>query len=109
MGKKPDGSLGDFSVAVSFPSHHKTDTIGMGISPSGKFIASCNDKTELNIWNLKGDILDKIDTVHNLTYCCQVSPCGKFVATSGFTSDVKVTRRVTVMLSLTSPSVRCGR
>ena len=62
----------------------------MGISPSGKFIASCNDKTELIIWNLKGDILDKIDTVHNLTYCCQVSPCGKFVATSGFTSDVKV-------------------
>jgi len=90
MGKKPDGSLGDFSVAVSFPAHHKTDTIGMGISPSGKFIASCNDKTELIIWNLKGDILDKIDTVHNLTYCCQVSPCGKFVATSGFTSDVKV-------------------
>ena len=60
MGKKPDGSLGDFSVAVSFPAHHKTDTIGMGISPSGKFIASCNDKTELIIWNLKGDILEKI-------------------------------------------------
>jgi len=90
MGKKPDGSLGDFSVAVSFPAQHKTDTVGMGISPSGKFIASCNDKTELIIWNLKGDILDKLDTVHNLTYCCQVSPCGKFVATSGFTSDVKV-------------------
>ena len=60
MGKKPDGSLGDFSVAVSFPAHHKTDTIGMGISPSGKFIASCNDKTELIIWSLKGDILEKI-------------------------------------------------
>ena len=30
------------------------------------------------------------DTVHNLTYCCQVSPCGRFVATSGFTSDVKI-------------------
>lgn len=30
------------------------------------------------------------DTVHNLTYCCKVSPCGRFVATSGFTPDVKV-------------------
>ena len=30
------------------------------------------------------------DTVHNLTYCCRVSPCGRFVATSGFTPDVKV-------------------
>jgi len=89
MGKKPDGSLGDFSVAVSFPPAHKTDTVGMGISSSGRFIASCSDKTDLIIWNLKGEILDKIDTVHNLTYCCQVSPCGRFVATSGFTSDVK--------------------
>ena len=89
MGKKPDGSLGEFSVAVSFPPTHKTDTIGMGISSSGRFLASCSDKTELIIWNLKGDILDKIDTVHNLTYCCKVSPCGRFVATSGFTSDVK--------------------
>ena len=64
MGKKPDGSLGEFSVAVSFPAIHKTDTVGMGISPSGKFIASCNDKTELIIWNLKGDILEKIGQSH---------------------------------------------
>jgi len=90
MGKKPDGSLGDFSVAVSFPPEHKTDTVGMGISPSGRFLASCSDKTELIVWSLRGEILDKIDTVHNLTYCCQVSPCGRFVATSGFTSDVKI-------------------
>jgi len=90
MGKKPDGSLGDFSVAVSFPAEHKTDTVGMGISPSGRFLASCSDKTDLIVWSLRGEILDKIDTVHNLTYCCQVSPCGRFVATSGFTSDVKI-------------------
>jgi len=90
MGKKADGSMGDFSVAVTFPEAHKTDCVGMGISSNGKFVASCSDKTDLIIWNLKGDILDKIDTVHNLTYCCQVSPCGKFVATSGFTSDVKI-------------------
>jgi len=90
MGKKLDGSLGDFSVAVSFPAEHETDTVGMGISPSGRFLASCSDKTDLIVWSLRGEILDKIDTVHNLTYCCQVSPCGRFVATSGFTSDVKI-------------------
>merc|ERR1712142_106395 len=90
MGKKPDGSLGDFSVAVTFPAKHQTDIIGMGISATGKFIATCSDKTELIVWNLKGDVLDRIDTVHNLTYCCKVSPCGRFVATSGFTPDVKV-------------------
>ena len=79
MGKKPDGSLGDFSVAVSFPAHHKTDTIGMGISPSGKFIASCNDKTELIIWNLKGDILEKIGQFLSKIKCNLISllqtPC----------------------------------
>jgi len=90
MGKKPDGSLGDFSVAVTFPAKHETDIIGMGISASGRFIATCSDKTDLIVWSLKGDVLDRIDTVHNLTYCCRVSPCGRFVATSGFTPDVKV-------------------
>lgn len=60
MGKKPDGSLGDFSVAITFPEAHKTDCVGMGISSNGKFVASCSDKTDLIIWNLKGDILEKI-------------------------------------------------
>jgi len=90
MSKKADGSLGDFSVAVTFPAKHKTDIIGMGISATGKFIATCSDKTDLIVWSLKGEVLDRIDTVHNLTYCCKVSPCGRFVATSGFTPDVKV-------------------
>ena len=52
--------MGDFSVAVSFPPEHKTDTVGMGISPSGRFLASCSDKTELIVWSLRGEILDKI-------------------------------------------------
>jgi len=90
MAKKADGSLGDFSVAVSFPKVHLTDVIGMGMAATGKFIATCNDKTELLVWSLKGDVLAKLDTCHNLTYCCKVSPCGRFVATSGFTPDVKV-------------------
>ena len=60
MGKKPDGSVGDFSVAVTFPQLHKSDTIGMGISSNGKFIATCSDKTDLILWNLKGDVLEQI-------------------------------------------------
>ena len=90
---------------------------------------TCSDKTDLIVWSLKGEILARLDTCHNLTYCCkviywqlvcrstveifctctvhilyrysagnvldlpavlQVSPCGRFVATSGFTPDVKV-------------------
>jgi len=90
MGKKPDGGLGDFSVAITFPPKHETDIIGLGIAANGKFIATCSDKTDLIIWNLKGDVLDRINTHHNITYTCQVSPCGRYVASSGFTPDVKV-------------------
>ena len=77
MAKKADGSLGDFSVAVTFPKVNKctvlttvrmkefalsccqvhlTDVIGMGMAATGKFIATCNDKTELLVWNLKGEV-----------------------------------------------------
>jgi len=90
MGKKADGSVGEFSVAVTLPALHTTDTVGLGISREGKFIATCSDKTDLIVWSIKGDVLERIDTVHNLTYCCKVSPCGRYVATSGFTPDVKV-------------------
>lgn len=82
--------MGEFSVAVTFPRSHDTDIIGLGIAASGRFIATCSDKTDLIVWSLKGDILARLDTCHNLTYCCKVSPCGRFVATSGFTPDVKV-------------------
>ena len=77
---------------------HLTDVIGMGIAATGKFIATCNDKTELLIWSLKGavcgslksgsslrlnfnywQVLAKLDTCHNLTYCSKVSPCGRFL------------------------------
>ena len=37
MSKKPDGSMGDFSVAVTFPKKHETDIIGLGIAVSGRY------------------------------------------------------------------------
>jgi len=90
INKKPDGGLGNISVAVTFPPKHETDIIGMGIASTGRFIITCSDKTDLIVWDLKGEVLQRVDTYHNLTYCAKVSPCGRFAATSGFTSDVKV-------------------
>jgi len=90
INKKPDGGLGNIGMAVSFPSLHETDIIGMGMAATGRFIMTCSDKTDLIIWDLKGEVLARVDTYHNLTYCAKVSPCGRFVATSGFTSDVKI-------------------
>jgi len=90
INKKPDGGLGNISVAVTFPALHQTDIVGLGIASTGRFIISCSDKTDLIVWDLKGEVLARVDTYHNLTYCAKVSPCGRFVATSGFTPDVKV-------------------
>jgi len=89
MNKKTDGGY-EFSSALTFPAKHTTDIIGLDIASNGRFIATCSDKTDLIIWSLKGDVLARVDTYHNLTYCVRVSPCGRFVGTSGFTSDVKV-------------------
>jgi len=89
VAKRPEGGY-EFGVVKTFPAKHTTDIIGLGIASTGKFIATCSDKTDLILWNLKGDVLARVDTYHNLTYCVKVSPCGRFVATSGFTSDVKV-------------------
>ena len=86
MAKKTDGSMGDFSVAVTFPKSHDTDVIGLGIAASGRFIATCSDKTDLIVWSLKGDILAKLDTCHNLTYCCKVKYCTVFYSTLFFST-----------------------
>ncbi|XP_067008811.2 transducin beta-like protein 2 [Anabrus simplex] len=51
---------------------------------------SCSEKTDLILWDLKGQQLAKVDTYLMSTMCARVSPCGRFVVASGFTPDVKV-------------------
>lgn len=58
---------------------------------NGKFIMSCStNKNDLALFDLKGTLLTKIDTVLSGTHHASISPCGKFVAASGFTPDIKV-------------------
>ena len=71
--------------------HNPTeDVIALGFASTGKYIMSCTNKTTLVLWSLRGDTLASVDNYHMNTYCAKVSPCGRFVATSGFTPDVKV-------------------
>nr|CAD7449163.1 unnamed protein product [Timema bartmani] len=91
VNKRPDGWIGSVSKALTFPKHEGWDAVvGLGIACSGKFIMSCSDKTELVLWDLKGQQLAKVDTYLMNNYCARISPCGRFVAASGFTPDVKV-------------------
>jgi WD40 repeat protein len=66
------------------------EIINIGIASNGKFIMTCCRDTTIWIWDLKGELLATLDSKQmNHTHGC-VSPCGRFVASSGFTPDVKV-------------------
>lgn len=62
---------------------HEDDIIGLGIACNGKFIMSCSNKTDLIVWDLKGQQLARIDTYLMSTFTAKISPCGKFIAASG--------------------------
>jgi mRNA-capping enzyme len=59
------------------------EVVGLGIAYTGRFIMSCSDRTELVLWDVKGQQLATVDTYLMNTFCARVSPCGRFVAASG--------------------------
>lgn len=75
-----------FNICTYFFHQHndEADLIALEIAVKGKYIMTCNTKNQLVIWNLRGDILESVDTRHGDTYCARLSPCGRFVATSGW-------------------------
>ncbi|RZF40481.1 hypothetical protein LSTR_LSTR000360, partial [Laodelphax striatellus] len=75
---------------IKFPKLHEDETISIGISVTGKYMMSCSTTNQLTIWDLKGTVLETLDTYLIKTYNAKVSPCGRFVAASGFAPDVKV-------------------
>lgn len=87
--KKKDGWL-HAAKALTFPKSHETDIIGMGIASNGRFIMSCSNKTDMVIWNLKGQILAHVDTYLMNTMCAKISPCGRFVVATGFTPEARI-------------------
>lgn len=84
------GGLGPVESVVTFPSRHDTDMAGLGFASTGRFVMTCSDKTTLIVWSIRGDVLATLDTYQMQTFCAKVSPCGRYVASSGFTPDVKV-------------------
>ncbi|KFM56868.1 Transducin beta-like protein 2, partial [Stegodyphus mimosarum] len=90
VGKKSDGTLGNIEPILKFPEAHNADIINIGIACNGHFIMSCSSDTTIIVWDLKGQILATVDTLHINNYYACVSPCGRFIASSGFTPDVRV-------------------
>ncbi|XP_051904061.1 transducin beta-like protein 2 [Hippocampus zosterae] len=90
MIKKQERSMNFKAVTDDFPIKHKGSILNIGIAETGKFIMSASVDTNINIWNLKGDILASINTNQMTNSYAAISPCGRFVASCGFTPDVKV-------------------
>ncbi|KAM4699788.1 transducin beta-like protein 2 [Discoglossus pictus] len=89
MTKKEDGFT--FSAAPEdFPKRHKAPIINIGIAETGKFIMTASSDTSILVWDLKGEVLTSINTNQMNNAYAAVSPCGRFVASCGFTPDVKV-------------------
>uniref|UniRef100_A0A023FYT8 Putative salivary protein antigen p40 n=1 Tax=Amblyomma parvum TaxID=251391 RepID=A0A023FYT8_AMBPA len=89
--RREDGSPGSAEPLLQFrDAHRSSELLNVGIACNGNFIMSISMDTTLCVWSLKGDLLASLDTRHMNNYYGCVSPCGRFVASSGFTPDVKV-------------------
>ncbi|CAK1551040.1 unnamed protein product [Leptosia nina] len=76
--------------AITFDKVHNEEVVGFGISSNGKFMMSCSSKTDMIIYDLKGQVLERLDTYLMSTHMAKISPCGRFVVATGFSPDVKV-------------------
>eukprot|EP00076_Gallus_gallus_P027914 XP_015151387.1 transducin beta-like protein 2 [Gallus gallus] len=90
MTKKDDGNFTFTASSEDFPKKHKAPVINIGVAETGKFIMTASSDTTILIWNLKGEVLASINTNQMNNAYAAVSPCGRFVASCGFTPDVKV-------------------
>lgn len=85
---KVDGWFQNPTKGSTFPRAHMDDIVGFGIAPDGKYLMSCSNRTELTVWDVRGNVLEKVDTFLISTYSAKISPCGKFIAACGFATDV---------------------
>jgi len=92
INKKKDGTTAAVTISheYDFPKQHKADIISVGISCAGTYVMTASKDTMLIIWNLKGEVYEKLDTLLMYNSCAKISPCGNLVAASGFTADVKM-------------------
>jgi WD40 repeat protein len=93
LAKKESSDNYSIQPAFEFPILHDADddVIALDIDTNGKYIMTCStNKNDLVLCDLKGTLLSRLDTFQMTTYYANISPCGKYVAASGFTPDVKV-------------------
>lgn len=82
--ERKDGSFTSYGKSITFPrAHENDDVISLDIACNGRFIMSASNKTELILWDVRGNILEQLNTFTMSNYCAKISPCGRFVGVSG--------------------------
>jgi WD40 repeat protein len=86
---KQKGALTVCEPTIDFPKADSATVIAVGIASTGKFVMTCT-ASAFTVWTLRGEVLATVETKQTPNSCAAVSPCGKFIACSGFTPDVKI-------------------
>ncbi|KAF7990387.1 hypothetical protein HCN44_000192 [Aphidius gifuensis] len=87
--KKPNGFFISATPVLEYQKKHDDDIIGMDIACNGRFIMTCGKSNDLIIWDLKGEVLAKIDTILGSTHRAKISPCGLWQVGFSKTGDFK--------------------
>nr|XP_002121074.1 transducin beta-like protein 2 [Ciona intestinalis] len=93
LGKKDDGVTTCIPIEEDFKKYNQAELLNIGVgatSSGGSYVMTAYKNTTIMVRNLKGDILHTINTNQGNNNHAAVSPCGRFVASSGWTPDVKV-------------------
>nr|CAB3266855.1 transducin beta-like protein 2 [Phallusia mammillata] len=94
LGKKDDGvTTTCVPIEGDFPKYTQADLMSIGVGSSasgGSFVMTAYRDTTIHVRNLKGDILNTINSNLGNNNFASVSPCGRFFAACGWTPDVKV-------------------
>ncbi|XP_065190281.1 transducin beta-like protein 2 [Sycon ciliatum] len=90
LNRKKDGTVQGSSVILDLQKVHSLPILNVAIASTGKFMLTASSDNKIVIWTPKGDVLESIDTRQVTTHWAAISPCGRFIASAGFTSDVKI-------------------
>lgn len=61
----------------------EADLLAIDVASTGRYIMTCTPKNELDLLDLKGNLMASVTTNQMETYSAKISPDGRFVATSG--------------------------
>lgn len=81
---KKDGVFVNYAKSLTFSRvHEHDDVVGLSIACNGHFIMTASNKTDLFLWDVRGNVLEQLNTFTMSNYAAKISPCGKFVGVSG--------------------------